>query len=178
MAPVGDRWPFSAQPGSQPAACSQALLTRLGVQAVAARPTPGTAELIKDASATGRTVAIVSNNSGTAIHEFLHMHGLDHDIGLIEGRDSSDPDLMKPSPYLVRAAVGRLDTVGARCVFVGDSASDVLAGMLAGVPVIGYAPNPRKARELTDASARALVTSMDEIRTAMHAVPPLHDQLR
>jgi phosphoglycolate phosphatase-like HAD superfamily hydrolase len=51
---------------------------------------------------------------------------------------------MKPSPYLVRAAVGRPDTVGARRVFVGDSASDVVAGMLAGVPVIGYAPNPLK----------------------------------
>jgi len=29
--------------------------------------------------------------------------------------------LMEPSPYLVRAAVGILDTVGAHCAFVGDS---------------------------------------------------------
>lgn len=100
------------------------------------------------------------------------VEGVDQDVALAEGRDSSDPDLMKPSPYLVRAAVGRLDTVGAHCVFVGDSASDVLAGMLAGGPVIGYATSPRKVRQLTDAGVRALVTSMSDIRTAIHAVPP------
>jgi HAD superfamily hydrolase (TIGR01509 family) len=159
--------------GRETATAVQQLLTRLEVQAVAtARPTPGAAELIKEARAAGRTIAIVSNNSGAAVRAFLQMHGLDQDVALVEGRDSSDPDLMKPSPYLVRAAVGRLGTVGARCVFVGDSASDVLAGMLAGVPVIGYAPSPCKTRELTDARARALVTSMDEIRTAIRVVPP------
>lgn len=163
----------TSQLGPETAQAVQQVLTRLEVQAVAsAQPTPGAAELIKDARASGWTIAIVSNNSGAAIRAFLQMHVLDQDVALVEGRDSSDPDLMKPSPYLVRAAVGRLDTVGARCVFVGDSASDVLAGMLAGVPVIGYAPNPRKARELTDAKARVLVASMDEIRTAIRSVPP------
>jgi hypothetical protein len=44
--------------------------------------------------------------------------------------------------------------------------------MLAGVPVIGYAPSPRKARELTNAGARALVASMSDITTAIRAVPP------
>jgi hypothetical protein len=43
--------------------------------------------------------------------------------------------------------------------------------MLAGVPVIGYAPGPRKVRELTDAGARALATSMSDISTAIRAVP-------
>jgi beta-phosphoglucomutase-like phosphatase (HAD superfamily) len=81
------------------------------------------------------TVAIVSNNSGEAIRAYLRLRDLDQDVALVEGRDTSDPDLMKPSPYLVRSAVGRLGTVGACCVFVEDSASDVLAGLLAGVPV-------------------------------------------
>ncbi len=100
------------------------------------------------------------------------MHDLDADVALIVGRDSPDPDLMKPSPYLVRAAVGILDTVGQHCVFIGDSASDILAGLLAGVPVIGYARTPAKARELTDAGAAVLVTSMDDIRTAIRGLPP------
>ena len=68
--------------------------------------------------------------------------------------------------------MSRLDTVGARCVFIGDSASDVLAGMVAGVPVIGYAPSARKARELIDAKARVLATSMRDISTAIRALPP------
>jgi hypothetical protein len=55
-------------------------------------PRQGQAELIKDAPATGRTIAIVSNNSGAAISEYLRIHGLDQDVKLIEGRDSEDPD--------------------------------------------------------------------------------------
>jgi phosphoglycolate phosphatase-like HAD superfamily hydrolase len=75
---------------------------------------------------------------------------------------------MKPSPYLVRAAVGILDTEGKHCAFIGDSASDILAG----VPVIAFASSPAKARELTDAGAEVLATSMDEIRAAIRTLPP------
>jgi phosphoglycolate phosphatase len=163
----------TTQLGQETAAAVQQLLTELEVRAIAtARPTSGTADLIRRAKASGRTIAVVSNNSGAAIRAYLTMHGLGQDVALVEGRDGTDPDLMKPSPYLVRAAVSRLDTVGTRCVFIGDSASDVLAGMLAGVPVIGYAPSTRKARELTDAGAQALATSMSHISTAIRALPP------
>jgi phosphoglycolate phosphatase-like HAD superfamily hydrolase len=62
----------------------------------------------------------------------------------IVGRDESDPELMKPSPYLVRGAVSILDAHPAECAFVGDSTSDMLAGRLAGVPVIGYADKPAR----------------------------------
>jgi beta-phosphoglucomutase-like phosphatase (HAD superfamily) len=102
----------TSQLSRETATAVQQLLTGLEVEAIAtAEPTPGSAELINDARATGRTVGIVSNNSGAAIHAFLQMHGLDQDVALVEGRDSPDPDLMKPSPYLVRAAVGRLARV-------------------------------------------------------------------
>jgi phosphoglycolate phosphatase len=127
--------------------------------------------VIREAHQTGRTVAIVSNNSGAAIRAYLGLHDLTADVGLIVGRDDPDPDLMKPSPYLVRAAVGILDTEGQHCVFIGDSASDVLAGRLAGVPVIGYASTPAKARDLAEAGAAVLATSMDEIRAAIRRPP-------
>jgi len=157
----------------QASAAVQKVLTRLEVDAVAsARPTPGAAELITEAHETGHTVAIVSNNSGAAIRAYLHQHALTGHVALIVGRDSTDPDLMKPSPYLVRAAVGILDTEGQHCIFVGDSATDFLAGLLAGVPVIGYASSPAKARDLADAGAAVLATSMDEIRAAIRGLPP------
>jgi phosphoglycolate phosphatase-like HAD superfamily hydrolase len=157
----------------QAAAAVQRVLTGLEVEAVAtARPTPGAAELIRETRETGRTVAIVSNNSGAAIRAYLQLHDLSADVALIVGRDDPDPDLMKPSPYLVRAAVGILDTEGQHCIFIGDSASDILAGLLAGVPVIGYASTPTKARELADAGAAVLATSMHDIRTAIRGLPP------
>jgi phosphoglycolate phosphatase len=158
----------------QASAAVQRALTALELEAVAsARPTPGAAELIKETTGSGRTVAIVSNNSGVAIRAYLHLHDLTGDVALIVGCDDPDPDLMKPSPYLVRAAVGILDTIGAQCAFIGDSASDMLAGKLAGVPAIGYAATPAKQRALTDAGAAVLATSMAEIRTALSAAPPI-----
>jgi phosphoglycolate phosphatase-like HAD superfamily hydrolase len=77
---------------------------------------------------------------------------------------------MKPSPYLVRAAVGILDAHPAECAFVGDSTSDMLAGRLAGVPVIGYANQPGKADLLRQAGADTVTTALDEItrRSASH----------
>jgi len=67
------------------------------------------------------------------------------------GRDEPDPALMKPSPYLVRSAVGIPDAHPAEYAFAGDSTTGMVAGRLAGVPVIGYANKPGKAELLTQA---------------------------
>jgi beta-phosphoglucomutase-like phosphatase (HAD superfamily) len=50
---------------------------------------------------------------------------------------------MKPSPYRVREAVNRAEAEADECAFIGDSVSDVLAGRLAGVAVIGFANRPQ-----------------------------------
>jgi phosphoglycolate phosphatase-like HAD superfamily hydrolase len=97
-------------------------------------------------------VIIVSNNSSYAIREYLAIHRIDPVAGVV-GRYESDPALMKPSPCLVRAAVSILDAHPAECAFVGDSTTDMLAGRLAGVPVIGYANKPGKAELLAQAGA-------------------------
>jgi hypothetical protein len=82
------------------------------------------------------------------------------------------PRADETQPYLVRAAVSILDAHPAECTFVGDSTTDMLAGRLAGVPVIGYANKPGKAELLTRAGADTVTTSMDEITTALRLAPP------
>jgi phosphoglycolate phosphatase len=52
---------------------------------------------------------------------------------------------MKPSPHLVRIAVGDLRAEPKDCMFIGDTTTDVLAGLLGGVAVIGYANKQRPA---------------------------------
>jgi phosphoglycolate phosphatase-like HAD superfamily hydrolase len=147
-------------------------LTRLELRAITgARPTEGAADLIATAGHTGRTVTIVSNNSGRAIRAYLRAHGLTGCLKGVIGRDDADPEHMKPSPYRVREAVGRLGAEGSQCVFVGDSLTDVLSGLLAGVPVIGFANKPGKAQALTQAGARAVTTRLSEISTALRAAP-------
>lgn len=78
---------------------------------------------------------------------------------------------MKPSPYRVREAVGMLNAGPAECALVGDSSTDVLAGHLAGVPVIGYANKPAKIGALIHVQAAAVTTSLAEITKALRATP-------
>ena len=163
---------YAAGLSPQTADLAQRELTKLETRAAAtAKPTEGAADLIATAAATGRTVIIVSNNSSYAILEYLAIHRIGPVAGVV-GRDESDPELMKPSPYLVRAAVSLLDAHPAECAFVGDSTTDMLAGRLAGVPVIGYANKPGKAELLRQAGADAVATGLDEITTALRLIPP------
>jgi beta-phosphoglucomutase-like phosphatase (HAD superfamily) len=83
---------------------------------------------------------------------------------------------MKPSPYRVREAICLLDAGHSECVLVGDSPSDVLAGHLAGVAVIGYASKPAKADARARVQAAAVTSDLAEITTALHASPVACDQ--
>jgi len=56
-------------------------------------------------------------------------------------------------------------------VFIGDTVTDVLAGLLGGVTVIGYANKPGKAEALSHAGARAVVSDLAEITTALRTIP-------
>ena len=154
------------------AATAQQLLTSFEVRAVpTARPTRGSADLIITACRTGRTVTIVSNNSGAAIAAYLDDHRLTGYIKGIVARDDHDPERMKPDPYRVRQAVGILGAENTECTLVGDSLADVMAGHLAGVAVIGYADKPSKIEALTDAQAAAVTTDLAEISTALRDTP-------
>jgi beta-phosphoglucomutase-like phosphatase (HAD superfamily) len=158
--------------GDQADAIAQALLTALEVQAVqTARPAPGSADLIVTANRTGRTVTVVTNNSTAAVTAYLARQHLDPYVGKIFGRDDPDPARMKPSPYRVCIAVGSLQAEPEECVFIGDTTTDVLAGLLGGVAIIGYANKPGKAEALSHAGARAVVTDLADITTALRAAP-------
>ena len=147
---------------------AQAILTKLETRAVrAARPTAGAAELMAAAQATGRTLTIVSNNSSAAIAAYLGDHKLTRYVTGIVGRDDADPALMKPSPYRVRMAISQLGADPGNAFLVGDSVTDVLAGRLAGVAVIGFANKPNKADLLADAGADAVTSRLADITAAL-----------
>jgi beta-phosphoglucomutase-like phosphatase (HAD superfamily) len=163
---------LAASTGPDAAVTAQQLLTAFETRAVpTADPTAGSAELIITAVQTGRTVTIVSNNSGAAIAAYLADRMLTRYIRAIVARDDHDTQRMKPDPYLVRAAVGILDADNTECAMIGDSDTDVFAGLLAGVPVIGYANKPGKAKALADVQAAAVTDDLRELRDALRAFP-------
>lgn len=153
---------------------AQKLLTDLELHAATtARPTPGARELLTATVATGRTASIVSNNAGAAITAYLNAHDLERYVTVVVGRDDHDPYRMKPNPYRVRAAVGRVGAEPGEGIFIGDTPSDVLAGHLGGVRVIGYANKPGKFDALTEAHANAVVTNLAPITAALRATTML-----
>ncbi|MBB4687401.1 HAD family hydrolase [Amycolatopsis jiangsuensis] len=132
-----------------------------------AETTEGAHELIQAWHASGRPLAIVSNNSAAAISTYLDFHGIRPLVDVVSARENADVGLLKPSPYLLNQAVRALAIPAERCVFVGDSLTDVEAAKAAGVRVIGYANKPGKRERFTRAEADAIT----DVLTELVAVP-------
>ena len=132
-------------------------------------PTPYVHEVVTACQNSGRSVAVVSNNSARTVHAYLTRHGLDDRISLVIARTSHDPALLKPSPHLITQAVGALDAEPGECALVGDSVTDVKAAHLASVRSIGYANEPGKRERLTEARAGAIINSLADLALRLRA---------
>jgi phosphoglycolate phosphatase len=132
-----------------------------------ALPTPGAADAIAACNASRRVVAIVSNNYGQAVVDYLARVGLSSQVAHIIGRNPTDPALMKPSPHLIEDAISVLGVEPSACVFVGDQTTDIEAGRAAGVPTIGYANKPGKVVALQSAGADVVLENMLDLASAI-----------
>ena len=121
------------------------------------QPSPEIRTMLSNAHRKAIPVAVVSNNSQSAVEEFLQRFSWTAPIDVLACRTPATATRLKPDPYLVQAAVERLGVDAGRCVFVGDSVTDVEAGRAAGVQVIGLAKTPQRGQELLDAGAVALI---------------------
>lgn len=132
-----------------------------------AAPTPGAHDFLRRWSATGRPLAIVSNNSSLAVEAYVDLHSLGPYVKHISARSAPDPALLKPSPYLLNNAFAALGITPNDAVMVGDSTTDMDAAQAAGTGTIGYANKPGKATRLTEAGAGYVITYMTELTEAL-----------
>ncbi|MFF1836805.1 HAD family hydrolase [Streptomyces sp. NPDC058231] len=143
-------------------------LVRLEMEAIAlAEQTAGGEPAIRACVETGRSVWIISNNSGDAIRAYLADRGLDGAIAGVFGRVPGDPTSMKPNPRLLLDALAAASAAPYECIFIGDAARDVQAGSAADVATIGYANKPGKEAVLAAAGAVAVTDSMSAIADAL-----------
>ncbi|MGW5394485.1 HAD family hydrolase [Streptomyces koyangensis] len=144
-------------------------LTAAEVSAVkeAGPPVSGGADSLRAAWASGRKVAIVSNNSSACVKEFLELHGLSRFVHRVVGRYPNHPHLMKPEPFSLHRAAEELEVEAGSCTLIGDSVTDVEAAVRAGSMVIGFANKPGKEAALAGAGARAIVASMKDVAEAL-----------
>jgi HAD superfamily hydrolase (TIGR01662 family) len=157
------------------AARVEAEMTDLEVTAAAtARPTPYVHEVLAGCRESGRTVAVVSNNSARAVNAYLDRHGLIDGVARVVARTSHDPALLKPSPHLLEIAVEKLAADPAATALVGDSLTDIEAAQRAGIASIGYANKPGKQEAMTELQARAVITSMSDLALSLRAHPAVN----
>jgi HAD superfamily hydrolase (TIGR01662 family) len=163
---------YSATISADLATQVEAEMTEQEVTAVSsARPAPYVHDVVISATESGRTVAVVSNNSERAVRAYLVQHGLADRIHYIAARTSPDPALLKPSPHLIEQALTGLAATAGESVLVGDQTTDMQAARLAGIDSIGYANRPGKHAAFTDAGATAIVTSLAELVLPLRARP-------
>ena len=125
--------------------------------------TEGAVDVLRALTETGRSVAIVSNNSEQAIRVYLDRHKIGRFVAAIAGRTSPNVALLKPSPHLLHEAMNALAATPDDSVMVGDSASDIDAARAAGVAVIAFANKPTKRQDLALLQPDAIVSRMHDL---------------
>ncbi|MDX3214271.1 HAD-IA family hydrolase [Streptomyces sp. ME01-24h] len=139
-------------------------LTREEVYAArTAPPVPHADRLVERLVASGRQVAVTTNNSARAALAYLQRRALAPYFGShIHGR-APDPELLKPHTDCLERAVAATGTSPAHCLMIGDAPSDLAAAASLGLPFVGYARNERKAQALREAGAAHIVRSLADL---------------
>ncbi len=91
---------------------------------------------LKELRSLGLKLAAVSNASQHCTEFVLELFDLKKYFDFVTGKDYSNLDGVKPSPYLVEKALRALDLKPGEALVVGDSYLDVLAAKRAGVKVV------------------------------------------
>lgn len=128
----------------------------------------GAAQFIATARGAGCSVAVVSNNAKAAVERLLSRTGLRPWIDHVAARGGTGVGRLKPAPDLLLEAMAVLGADPQSCIFLGDTVSDVQAGLRAGVPVIGVSSDPERAQELLAAGAERVV---DDLAAALDLFP-------
>ncbi|MGP3636284.1 HAD family hydrolase [Streptomyces sp. 24-1644] len=138
---------------------------------VAGNPTPGAVASLEAVRATGRKIAVVSNNSAECVRVFLDRHGLAGHVLAVVGRPGEQPELMKPNPHSLIKAAELLGVDVTQCTLIGDSLTDIQAAHAVGSTAIGYANKARKRQVFAEAGAEAITESMQAIADAIRPQP-------
>lgn len=115
----------------------------------------GIEELLEQLQQRELRSCVASSGSHEKMRITLNKTGL---YPYFDGRIFSVDDVArgKPWPDLFLHAAQRMDTEPARCLVVEDSIAGVRAAVAAGMPVLGYTDNPRRAPQLEREGARVV----------------------
>jgi HAD superfamily hydrolase (TIGR01509 family) len=129
----------------------------------------GSRRLIEDLKDAGNAVVLASSAKEWEVEHYLEL--LDAKEIVDDWTTSADVERTKPEPDLVQAA---LDKVGGRpedAMLIGDTVWDVEAAHRAGVETLAVRTGGFSDQELSDAGAREVFTSVEELRKSLLETP-------
>ncbi|MET9476095.1 HAD-IA family hydrolase [Streptomyces sp. NPDC002922] len=131
-----------------------------------AEPTPGSVDLIRELSDSGRRLAVASNNSAQAVERYLAKRDLlQYFDGHVHGRNS-DLALLKPDPDSILRALKSTGTDPGGALMIGDAPTDLDAAQAAGVEFLGYERDVVRAELLRRYGASDVVGELWEVQEA------------
>lgn len=154
------RWTAVAAP-DRLADVEDACVTAEIAAARISQPTPGALEFLRCCRHEGKPVVIVSNNAANAITTYLNRFDATSLVRGVVGREPRRPDLLKPHPSLVLAALHLAHAEPADAILIGDSVTDIQAAHATGMPSIGYSKVTSRGRRLEEAGANAIIHGMN-----------------
>ncbi|MGH3116839.1 MAG: HAD family hydrolase [Streptomyces sp.] len=127
-------------------------------------PTAFADTLVRTLNATGRQLAVTTNNSPQAVERYLESRQTaELFAGQIHGRGGEGTLHLKPDPYCLLRALESTGTPAEEALMIGDAPRDLEAARAAGVAFLGYARNERKAAELRAAGVEHTVDSLRDV---------------
>jgi HAD superfamily hydrolase (TIGR01509 family) len=129
----------------------------------------GSRQLIEDLKDAGNAVVLASSAKEWEVQHYLEL------LGAAEMVDawttSDDVERTKPEPDLVHAALEKVGGRPEEATLIGDTVWDVEAAHRAGVEALTVLTGGFSEQELTDAGAREVFTSVEELRQRLVETP-------
>ena len=125
-------------------------------------PVPGVEEVLAAAAAKGTPMCVASQARREKMVLTLHLTGLSRFFPETTLFSSTMVEQGKPHPALFLLAAAGMGFDPTRCIVIEDGVLGVVAGLAAGMRVLGFAPAPSKAARLSERGAEVFA-SMTEI---------------
>jgi phosphoglycolate phosphatase len=117
--------------------------------------------LIREFQKSRLTVIVATNKTKFLVKELLDHHRISNFFHyIITGEDVPKP---KPAPDMILKAISELNISKEKCVFIGDSPTDILAGANAGIQVIAVATGPYNHTQLLKEKPYAVIQNLQQL---------------
>ncbi len=153
-------------------AALDAELTRIELTAVAHATVPGYVhETLAACRDSGRTPAVIGQQSADAVRTYLAKHGLSDQTALVIAPGSYPPGHLQTLAHLIEDAVGALGTTPAECALITASPAGIDAAHTVGAQPIGYARTPGDREHLANAGTTCIIPSLADLTLRLRARP-------